>query len=150
MFPQIPLSAEIRRILEASRTVAVVGLSPKPERPSYQVARSLQKAGYRIIPVNPACTAILDEQCYPDLRSVPVAIDVVDIFRRSEDVEPIVREAVAVGAKLIWMQQGVVNELAAQIAKEAGLAVVMDRCLKIELERLRGPLSRCPLPSSGV
>jgi predicted CoA-binding protein len=150
MFPQIPLSAEIQHIIETSRTVAVVGLSPKPDRPSHQVAQYLQAAGYRIIPVNPSCAEALGEPCYPDLRSVPVPIEIVDIFRRSEDVEPIVHEAIAVGAKLIWMQQGVVNEMAAQIAKEAGLAVVMDRCLKIEMERLRGPLSRCSLPPSGV
>jgi len=150
MFPQLPLSSAIRRILAASRTVAVVGLSPKPERPSHQVARYLQEAGYRIIPVNPACAVILGEQCYPELRSVPLPIDIVDIFRRSEEVEAIVREAIAIGAKLVWMQQGVVNEAAAKLAEEAGLVVVMDRCLKIELERLRGPLSGCPLPSSGV
>lgn len=150
MFPQIPLSAAVQCILAESRTVAVVGLSPKPERPSHQVARYLQEAGYRIIPVNPSCAEVLGEVSYPDLRSVPVQIDIVDIFRRSEDVEPIVREAVAVGAKLVWMQPGVVNEAAAKIAEEAGLYVVMDRCLKIELERLRGSLSRCSLPPSGV
>ena len=150
MFPQIPLAAAIRRILTASRTVAVVGLSPKPERPSYQVARYLQEAGYRIIPVNPGCTEVLGEPSFPQLCAVPVQIDIVDIFRRSEEVEAIVHEAVAIGAKLVWMQQGVVNEAAAKIAEAAGLAVVMDRCLKIELERLRGSLSRCCLRPSGV
>lgn len=150
MFPQIPLSVAVQRLLAASRTVAVVGLSPKPERPSHQVALYLQEAGYRIIPVNPSCAEVLGEVSYPDLRSVPVQIDIVDIFRRSEDVEPIVSEAIAVGAKLVWMQQGVVNEAAAKIAEEAGLHVVMDRCLKIELERLRGSISRCSLPLSGV
>ena len=150
MFTQNPLSAAVRRILAESRTVAVVGLSPKPERPSWMVARYLQEAGHRIIPVNPSCAEVLGETCYPDLRSVPVPIDIVDIFRRSEEVEPIVQDAIAVGAKLVWMQQGVVNEAAAKIAEEAGLHVVMDRCLKIELERLRGSLSRCSLPSSGV
>ena len=150
MFPQIPFSAAVQRILTASRTVAVVGLSPKSERPSYQVARYLQEAGYWIIPVNPSCAEVLGEISYPDLRSVPVSIDIVDIFRRSEEVEPIVREALAVGAKLVWMQQGVVNEAAAKIAEQAGLHVVMDRCLKIELERLRRPLSCCPLRPSGV
>jgi predicted CoA-binding protein len=144
------LPSAVRRILRESCTIAVVGLSPNPERPSHQVARYLQKAGYRIIPVNPGQSEILGESCYPDLRSVPVKIDVVDIFRRSEDVEPIVREAIAVGAKVIWMQQGIVNETAARLAEEAGLSVIMDRCLKIELERLRGSLSRCPLPPSGV
>lgn len=150
MFPQIPLSAAVQRILAESRTVAVVGLSPKSERPSYQVAHYLQETGYRIIPVNPSCAEALGEVSYPDLRSVPVPIDIVDIFRRSEEVEPIVREAIAVCAKLVWMQQGVVNKAAAKIAEEAGLHVVMDRCLKIELERLRGSISRCSLPLSGV
>ncbi|MCW5205730.1 CoA-binding protein [Desulfobulbus sp. F5] len=144
------LPSAVRRILRESCTIAVVGLSPNSERPSHQVARYLQKAGYRIIPVNPGQSEILGESCYPDLRSVPVKIDVVDIFRRSEDVEPIVREAIAVGAKVIWMQQGIVNETAARLAEEAGLIVIMDRCLKIELEQLRGSLSRCPLPPSGV
>lgn len=146
----LPLPSAVRRILRESRTIAVVGLSPNPERPSYQVARYLQEAGYRIIPVNPGQSEILNESCYPDLRSVPVKIDVVDIFRRSEEVEPIIREAIAIGAKMIWMQQGIVNETAARLAEEAGLTVIMDRCLKIELERLRGSLSRCPLPPSGV
>ena len=150
MFPQIPLSAAVRRILAERRTVAVVGLSPKSDRPSHQVARSLQEDGYRIIPINPSCAEVLGEPSYPDLRSVPVPIDIVDIFRRSEEVEPIVREAIAVGATLIWMQQGIVNNAAARLAEEAGLAVVMDRCLKIELEHLRGSLSRCSLPPSGV
>jgi predicted CoA-binding protein len=150
MFPQLPLSSAVRRILAESRTVAVVGLSPKPDRPSHQVAQYLQETGYSIIPVNPSCAEALGEPCYTDLHSVPVPIEIVDIFRRSEDVEPVVREAIAVGVKLIWMQQGVVNEAAARLAEEAGLLAVMDRCLKIELERLRGPLSRCSLPSSGV
>lgn len=146
----LPLSSAVRRILRESRTIAVVGLSPNPERPSHQVARYLQEAGYRIIPVNPGQSEILGEPCYPDLRSVPVKIDVVDIFRRSEEVEPIVREAIAIGAKMIWMQQGIVNEAAARLTEEAGLIVIMDRCLKVELEQLRGSLSRCPLPPSGV
>ncbi|WP_417912841.1 CoA-binding protein [Candidatus Electronema sp. TJ] len=150
MFPQILLSDAVLRLLRESRSVAVAGLSPKPERPSYQVARYLQEAGYAIIPVNPSCAEVLGEIAYPDLRSVPTPIDIVDIFRRSEEVEPIVREAIAVGAKLVWMQQGVVNQAAAKLAEEAGLAVVMNRCLKIELEQLRGSLSRCSLPSSGV
>jgi predicted CoA-binding protein len=144
------LPSAVRRILRESCTIAVVGLSPNPERPSHQVARYLQKAGYRIIPVNPGHSEILNEPCYPDLRSVPVKIDVVDIFRRSEEVKPIVREAIAIGAKVIWMQQGIVNEAAARLAEEAGLIVIMDRCLKIELEQLRGSFSRCPLPPSGV
>ncbi|WP_417909589.1 CoA-binding protein [Candidatus Electronema sp. PJ] len=143
------LPSALQRILQESRTIAVVGLSLKPERPSYQVARYLQEVGYQIIPVNPGQSEILGERCYPDLRSVPVAVDVVDIFRRAEEVEPIVCEAIAIRAKVIWMQQGIVNEAAARLAEQAGLTVVMDRCLKVELEWMRGALSRCPvLPSS--
>jgi predicted CoA-binding protein len=125
------------RLLRASRTVAVVGLSPNPERPSHQVASYLQKVGYQIIPVNPGYAEILGQPCYPDLSSVPILVDIIDIFRKTETVEPIVREAIAISAKLIWMQQGIVNEPAARLAEEAGLTVVMDRCLKIELEQLR-------------
>ncbi len=136
MFPFFP-PPELVRLLGQSHTVAVVGLSPNPKRPSHQVARYLQKAGYQIIPVNPGYAEILGQPCHPDLRSVPVPVDIVDIFRKAEAVEPIVREAIAIGAKVIWMQQGIVNETAARLAEEAGLTVVMDRCLKIELERLR-------------
>lgn len=136
MFPFFP-PPELVRLLGQSRTVAVVGLSPNPKRPSHQVASYLQTAGYQIIPVNPGHLEILGQPCYPDLRSVPMPIDIVDIFRKAEAVEPIVREAIAIGAKVIWMQQGIVNETAARLAEEAGLTVIMDRCLKIELERLR-------------
>ena len=136
MFPFFP-PPELVRLLGQSRTVAVVGLSPNPERPSHQVASYLQTAGYQIIPVNPGSAEILGQPCHPDLRSVSVPVDIVDIFRKAEAVEPIVREAIAIGAKVIWMQQGIVNETAARLAEEAGLTVVMDRCLKIELERLR-------------
>jgi predicted CoA-binding protein len=128
---------ELVRLLRASRTVAVVGLSPNPERPSHQVASYLQTAGYQIIPVNPGYAEILGQPCYPDLSSVSILVDIVDIFRKTETVEPIVREAIAISAKVIWMQQGIVNEPAARLAEEAGLTVVMDRCLKIELEQLR-------------
>lgn len=120
---------EIREILRCVRVVAVVGLSPKPVRPSYQVASYLLKAGYRVIPVNPGQSSILGQTCYPDLASVPHKIDLVDIFRRSRDVLPVVEQAVAVGAGVIWMQQGIVNEEAASLARKAGLRVVMDRCL---------------------
>ena len=122
----------IRKILKDSRTVAVVGLSPKPHRPSHQVARYLMEAGYTIIPVNPGQDTILGLNCYPNLRAIPTPVDMVDIFRRPETVLPIVEDAIAIGAKFIWMQEGIVNEDAARKAEEAGLAVIMDRCTKID------------------
>lgn len=122
----------LQRIFAESRTIAVVGLSPKTNRPSNQVALYLQQAGFRIIPVNPGQTEILGEPCYPDLQSIPEPVDVVDIFRRSEQVEPVVRDAIAINAKVIWMQQGIVNVEAATIAEQAGLTVIMDRCLKVD------------------
>lgn len=125
-------TATIRRILQESTTIAVVGLSPKPHRPSHQVARYLLAAGYTVIPVNPGHDAILDLNCYPNLRAIPVPVDLVDIFRRSETVSPIVDDAIAIGARFIWMQQGIVNEAAAAKAEAAGLPVVMDRCTKID------------------
>lgn len=127
---------EIRKILQDARTIAVVGLSPKPERDSHEVAEYLQKAGYRIIPINPAADEILGEKAYPDLRSIPDKIDIVDIFRRPEHVGPIVDEAIDVGANTVWMQLGVVNEEAAAKASAAGLNVVMDRCTLREHRRL--------------
>ena len=122
----------LQRIFAESRNIAVVGLSPKTNRPSNQVALYLQQAGYRIIPVNPGQAKILGEPCYPDLQSIPGPVDVVDIFRRSEQVEPVVRDAIAIGAKVVWMQQGIVNVEAATIAEQAGLIVIMDRCLKVD------------------
>ncbi|WP_267927093.1 CoA-binding protein [Desulfolithobacter dissulfuricans] len=122
----------IRRILKETKTIAVVGLSPKPSRPSHRVALYLQQAGYRIIPVNPGQEEILGQRCYPDLLSIPDKVDLVDIFRRPEDVFPIVEQAIEIGARTVWMQQGVVNQEAATLAEEAGLTVIMDRCLKID------------------
>ncbi|HEY7389688.1 MAG TPA: CoA-binding protein [Bryobacteraceae bacterium] len=116
-------------ILQSARTIAVVGLSGKRYRPSYGVAEYLQRSGYRIIPVNPEETEVLGEKCYPDLDSVPGPVDVVDIFRRSEFVPEIVEAAIRKGAKAVWMQEGVIHEEAASRAREAGLAVVMDRCI---------------------
>lgn len=127
---------QIPEILKTARTIAVVGLSPKRYRPSYGVAEYMQKAGYRIIPVNPNESELLGERCYPDLESVPDAIDVVDIFRRSEFVPEIVEAAIRKGAKVIWMQEGVVHEAAARRAETAGLAVVMDRCILKDHRRL--------------
>ena len=122
----------IRRVLKGSKIIAVVGLSPKPQRPSHQVAQYLIDAGYTIIPVNPGQDTILGLPCYPNLRAVPIPVDMVDIFRRSEAILPIVEDAIAIGAKFIWMQEGIVNEEAAAKAEAAGLAVVMDRCTKID------------------
>jgi predicted CoA-binding protein len=127
---------QIADILREARTIAVVGLSGKRFRPSYGVAEYMQRAGYRIIPVNPQESQVLGETCYPDLDSVPDAVDIVDIFRRSEYVPEIVEAAIRKGAKVVWMQEGVVHEKAAERAREAGLAVVMDRCILKDHRRL--------------
>jgi len=124
------------KILTDYRIVAVVGASPNPERPSNQVAAYLIENGYRIIPVNPNAAEILGQKCYPDLTSIPEKVEVVDIFRRSEDVMPVVEEAIKIGAGAVWMQEGVVNEEAAAKARDAGLLVVMDRCMLKEHSRL--------------
>ena len=128
---------QISEILRVGRTIAVVGLSAKRYRPSYGVAEYLQRAGYRVIPVNPHETEVLGEKCYPDVESVPEPIDIVDIFRRSEFVPEIVEAAIRKGAKVVWMQEGVVHEEAARRAQEAGLEVVMDRCILKDHRRLR-------------
>lgn len=129
---------DLKSILTAARTIAIVGLSDKPERDSYRVARYLQAHGYRIIPVNPVVESVLGEVSYAAVTDIPAPVDVVDIFRKPEAVGPIVAEAIAAGAKVIWMQLGVVNETAASVAEAAGLQVVMDRCIKMEHERLLG------------
>ena len=126
----------IAEILKTARTIAVVGLSPKRYRPSYGVAEYLQKAGYRVIPVNPRESELLGERCYPDLEAIPEAVDIVDIFRRSEFVPEIVEAAIRKGAKVIWMQEGVVHEDAARRAQAAGLEVVMDRCILKDHRRM--------------
>lgn len=131
------MSAE-EEILSFSRVVAVVGLSSKTDRPSYEVASYLKEQGYKIIPVNPMEKEILGEICYPDLASIPEPVDVVDIFRRSEEVLLIVEEAIKIGAKAVWMQEGVVNGEAAARAREAGLLVIMDECMLKEHQRLGG------------
>ena len=125
------------KILDFSRTIAVVGLSPKPDRPSYKVASYLKEQGYKIIPVDPAEQEIVGEPCYPDLGSIPEPVDVVDVFRRPEEVPPIVEEAIRIGAKAVWMQEGVINEEAANRAREAGLMVVMDKCMRKEHQKLK-------------
>ena len=126
----------IFEILRSAKTIAVVGLSGRRFRPSYGVAEYLKGAGYRIIPVNPTETSVLGEKCYPDLDSVPEPVDIVDIFRRSEFVPEIVEAAIRKGAKAVWMQEGVVHEEAARRAEQAGLAVIMDRCILKEHRRL--------------
>ncbi len=130
------MSAE-EKILNFSRAVAMVGLSSKPGRPSYKVANYLKEHGYKIIPVNPTEKELLGGLCYPDLVSIPDSVDVVDIFRRSEEVPPIVEEAIRIGAKAVWMQEGVTNRKAAARAREAGLMVVMDKCMRKEHQRLK-------------
>lgn len=130
-------TARIDEILRTVRTVAIVGLSDKPDRDSNLVARHLQRAGYRVIPVNPAISEAVGERAYPDLARVPaeIRIDVVDIFRKPEAIPPIVDAAIARGARVVWMQLGLVHNAAAEKARAAGLEVVMDRCIKVEHER---------------
>jgi predicted CoA-binding protein len=131
-----PPSETVRAIFRKYRTVAVVGLSAKPERDSYKVAEYLKGRGFKIVPVNPGQKAILDETCYRSLKDLPFSVDIVDIFRRPEAVPPIVDEAVAIGAKVIWMQLGIVHNEAARKARGVGLEVVMDKCIKIEHMRI--------------
>jgi len=133
--------ASLRRILRTSRTIAVVGLSAEWHRPSYFAAKYMQAHGYRIVPVNPRYREILGEPCHSTLSTIDVPVDIVDVFRRTEDVMPIAEEAIAIGAKCLWQQIGVKNEAAAALAAAAGLDVVMDHCVKIEHARLFGGLS---------
>lgn len=132
------MDEKIKRILKDSKNIAVVGLSPKEDRPSHIVAKYLKSQGYRIIPVNPMTDEVLSEKCYPSLSDVPYSIDVVDIFRRSEDVPPIIDEAIKIKARVVWMQEGIINEEAAERAGKAGLEVIMDRCMLKEYKRLLG------------
>jgi predicted CoA-binding protein len=132
-----PKINELRQILSTTRTIAVVGLSDKPDRPSHAVASYLQKQGYRIIPVNPNLTEVLGEKAYPSVRDIPGPVEVVDIFRRAEEVPPIVEDAIAKGARVVWMQLGIVNESAAARAEAAGLQVVMDTCMEVVHRALR-------------
>lgn len=134
-----PGADEIKRILEESRNIAVVGLSDSPYRTSHAIARAMQNAGYRIFPVNPNLTGpVLGEEPYATLQEVPEPIDIVDVFRRSEKVPPVAEDAVATGAKVLWMQSGVINAEAARYAEEHGLTVVMDRCIKVDHGMLVG------------
>lgn len=127
-----PSREEIKELLESQRNIAVVGLSDNTEKVSYMVAKALQKKGYHIIPVNPNVTQVLGEKCYSSLLEVDQPVDIVNVFRRSEHTPEIARQAVEIGAKTLWLQQGIVNHEAAQLASEQGLTVVMDRCIKVE------------------
>ena len=133
--------AGLRRILARSRTLAVVGLSAQWYRPSFFAAEYMQDHGYRIIPVNPRYDEVLGAKCYASLRGIPERVDLVDCFRRSEEIPAIAEDAIAIGAKVLWMQLGVVNREAAKRAIDAGLDVVMDRCVKIEHARILGGLN---------
>jgi len=135
--------SELRRILGTCKTIAVVGLSPQWHRPSFFAAKYMKEHGYTVVPVNPAATEILGERCYASVTAAAQdhEIGLVDCFRRSEDIPPIADEAIAIGAKCLWLQIGVINEAAAAKAREAGLEVVMDRCVKIEHARLFGGLN---------
>ena len=130
---------ELKDILLSSKTIASVGLSSNQEKDSFWIVSYLQEQGYRIIPVNPTATEILGEKVYPNLEAIPDQVDVVQVFRKSEDVPPVVDSAIKIGAKVVWMQAGIVNEEAAQKAREAGLQVVMDACMRMTHRRLIGP-----------
>jgi len=133
--------AGLRRILLRSRVIAVVGLSAHWYRPSYFAAKYMQDHGYRIIPVNPNYAEVLSERCYPSVTDIPEAVDIVDCFRKPDEIVPIAREAIHKRAKVLWMQLGIRNDEAARLANDAGLDVVMDRCAKIEHARLMGGLN---------
>ena len=135
---QNPSAEQIRALLQRIKRIAVVGLSPNPARPSHDVARSLQEFGYRIVPVRPAVDEVLGEKAYPDLRSVPGPVDLVDVFRAPEHVDGIVDDCIAIHAPALWLQEGVVNEPAAERARQAGIMVVMDRCIYKDYRALMG------------
>ena len=129
----------MKDILLSAKTIVSFGLSSNQEKESYWIVSYLKEQGYRIIPVNPTATEILGEKVYPDLESIPDKVDVVQVFRKSEDVPPVVDSAIKIGAKVVWMQEGIVNEEAAQKAREAGLQVVMDACMRAAHRQLIGP-----------
>lgn len=137
--PVVPDDPELRALLGDARTVAVVGLSSKPNRPSHGVARYLLQHGYRIVPVNPAEAEVLGQRAYPTLLDLPadLQVDVVDVFRRAEETPEVARQAVAIGAKVLWLQEGIVNEEAYRIADEAGLDVIMGVCIRQVYDRLK-------------
>lgn len=144
---QNPGDEELRRMLTAIRTIAVVGLSPKAGRPSFQVAQHMQRFGYHIIPVRPGVESVLGEKAYARLADIPQPPDLVDVFRAPEHVGEIVDACIRLGLPRLWLQEGVVNEAAATRAREAGMQVVMDRCVFREYLRLFGPVPRAALPA---
>lgn len=137
-----PADPEIKNLLETARTIAVVGVSHKEDRDSHKVARYLKEHGYTMIPVNPKYKEVLGETCYPDLKSVPVPLDIVDIFRNIDAIPGLVDEAIEVGAKAVWMQLGLCHNASADKARTAGMQVVMNKCIKIEHKRLFGSEER--------
>lgn len=124
--------SEIKNILQTAKTIAVVGISPKNTRPSHAVAKAMLEAGYTIIPINPGQDTILGLPCYPNLLSVPDHVDIVNVFRKPQDIPNIVEEAIAIKARVLWLQLGIINEEAALTARKAGMTVIMDRCLKTD------------------
>lgn len=136
----MPDVAELRRILTENSSIAVVGLSANESRPSFFAAKYMLDHGYKVIPVNPRYEEVLGQTCYPDLESIPCQVDIVDVFQRADRVIPTVDSAIKIGAKILWMQLGVINHEAADLATQAGLTVVMDKCVKIEYARLFGGL----------
>jgi len=127
-----PTRERIKEILLAANTIAVVGLSEDPSKTSHMVSEAMQKKGYRIIPVNPNAKSVLGEKSYPSLKDIPEPVDIVNVFRRPEHTPPIAQDAVAIGAKVLWLQLGIANDETARIAQEGGLEVIMDRCIKVE------------------
>ena len=136
---QNPSADELRKLLTEARTIAMVGASSSPDKPSNGIMRKLQSAGYRVIPVNPRETEVLEQKAYPSLRDIPEKVDIVDVFRRAEDTPAIADEAVAIGAKAIWLQSGISNEETARRAQAGGLLAVMDACIGVEHSLLQIP-----------
>jgi predicted CoA-binding protein len=138
--PYVPSDRELRSILGDAETIAVIGLSSNPERPSHDVAEFLQSSGYRVVPVNPNETEVLGERAYPSLLDVPedIRIDIVDVFRRAERTPEVAEQAVARRAKVLWLQEGIANEDARRIGEDAGLTVIMGVCIKVQKQRLEG------------
>jgi predicted CoA-binding protein len=133
---QNPADSEIKKILDSAKNIAIIGLSDSPEKPSYGVARYLISSGYNIFPVNPKYDSILGAKCYKSLNDIDEKIDIVDVFRRPEHIFPVAEKAIEIEARVLWMQLGIINEEAAKLANEAGLDVIMDRCIKVDHRRL--------------
>lgn len=141
-----PDDATLRALLERIRTIAVVGLSPNPDRPSHRIARRMQAAGYRIVPVRPAIDAVLGERAYARLEDVPQPIDLVNVFRAAEEIGPLVESCLHLGLPALWIQEGIVNVVAAERARAAGMTVVMDRCIAVDHRRLNLPTFAAAAP----